>query len=139
MKKLMSLLMVAMVFATISTAQAQVLDDTAVNLSFSGRLNLAKGVAIAHVTNTVDLNSVAGNLVHTTGTSTITNFGTASQAGICRRVIFDSALSMMYNASVLVIPGSVSISVSAGDSALVCADTVSKWIVLQYTRRSVSP
>lgn len=139
MKKLMSLFIVAMVFMTLSTSQAQVLDDGAVNLSFSGRLNLAKGADIAHVTGTVDLNSVAGNLVHTTGTSTITSFGTASQAGICRRVIFDAALSIVRNASTLVIPGNASISVSAGDSALVCADTVSKWIILQYTRKSVSP
>lgn len=113
-------------------------DQEAKNLIMSGRINHAKGVAIASSA-TVDLNSVAGNLVHVTGASTITSFGTASQAGIMRHVIFDGINTLMYNASTLVLPGGSSVATAAGDSALVVADSTTKWIVLQYTRQATAP
>lgn len=114
-------------------------DQAAKNLIMSGRINHAKGVAIAS-TATVDLNSVAGNIVHVTGASTITSFGTPSQAGIMRHVIFDGINTLTYNASTLIVPGASNVITAAGDSALVVADdAVSKWIVLQYTRQATAP
>ena len=131
--------LVLFVFLAISTsAFAQVVNDTAVNLNFSGRLNHAKGAAILS-NPTVDLNSVAGNLVHITGTTTVTSFGTASQAGIKRTVIFDGALVLSYNASTLVFPGSANVNTLAGDVAEVVADTTTKWIVTSYVRRASVP
>lgn len=137
MKTLLSLVLVT-VLAFAMSVQAQVFQDTAVNLSFSGRLNHAKGASIASRA-TIDLNSVAGNLVHITGASTITSLGTASQAGIMRWVIFDGINTLTYNASTLVIPGNSSVITAAGDSALIVADTTAKWIVLQYTRKATAP
>lgn len=128
------------IFALVLTlsVQAQVLDDTAVNLNFSGRLNQAKGVAINSAA-TVDLNSVAGNLVHIAGSTTITSFGTASQAGIKRTVIFDAALVLTYAVNTLAIPGNANITTAAGDIAEVVADTTTKWIVVNYVARASVP
>lgn len=123
---------------TLSVTQAQVLDNTAVNLNFSGRLNEAKGVAINSAA-TVDLNSVAGNLVHVVGTTTVTSFGTASQAGIKRTVIFDGVLALTYNAASLVIPGNTTLTTAAGDVAEVIADTTTKWKVINYQRQVTAP
>ncbi len=123
---------------TVTVASAQVYQQSAVNLNFSGRLNHAKGAVIPSNA-TVDLNSVAGNLVHVAGTTTVTSFGTASQAGIQRWVIFDGVLALTYNASTLLIPGNTTLTTAAGDSALVVADTTTKWIVLQYTRKATAP
>lgn len=121
-----------------TTAFAQVYQDGAVNLNFTGRINAAKGVNIPSNA-TVDLNSVAGNLVHIAGTTTVTSFGTASQAGIERRVIFDNILTLTYNASTLVIPGSANVVTAVGDAALVVADSTTKWIVVSYVRRASVP
>ncbi len=134
MKSLFCILALALTL-TVSVAQAQVLDDTAVNLNFSGRLNTAKAAAVNSAA-TVDLNSVAGNLVHIVGTTTITSFGTASQAGMKRTVIFDGALVLTYGSTTLVIPGSANITTVAGDAAEVVADTTAKWIVVNYQRRA---
>lgn len=133
------IMLFALLTVMVTTAQAQfIVGSEAVDLSFSSRVNMAKGVDIASRA-TVDLNSVAGNLVHVTGASTITSFGTASQAGIQRHVIFDGINTLTHNASVLVIPGNSNVVTAAGDSALVVADTTAKWIVLQYTRKATAP
>lgn len=128
------------VFA-VSTAFALGLDNdqAAKNLIVSGRINHAKGVDIASNA-TVDLNSVAGNLVHVIGgASTITSFGTPSQAGIQRRVIFDG-VDILFGGTNLVIPGtSTHIVTAAGDSILAVSDSTAKWIVLDYTRKATNP
>lgn len=135
----MKKLILAALFAlTAITAQAQVLDDTAVNLKFTGRLNLAKANNIASAA-VVDLNAANGNLVHVTGTTTITSFGVPSQAGIVRHVIFDGALTLTYNAATLAIPGNANVSVAAGDMITVVSDSLTKWTVLHYTRRATAP
>ncbi len=138
MKKMLSLgLLLALTLFT-ATSEAQVYQDGAVNLNFTGRLNGAKAVDIPSNA-LVDLNAMAGNLVHVVGTTTITSFGTASQAGIIRNVIFDGALTLTHNASTLVIPGAANVTTAAGDSAVVAADSTTKWIVLHYKRRASAP
>jgi hypothetical protein len=111
-------------------------------ITLSSRLNEAKGVNIA-VTSSglVDLNSVAGNLVHVSagGSTIISSFGTASQAGIQRLVFFDGVQTLAYSASVLVVPGNTTFNTAAGDSALIVADSASKWIVRSYTRQATTP
>lgn len=134
MKKL---LLLALAFVATS-AQAQVLDDSAINLNFKGRLNQAMGTPIVSAA-LVDLNATNGNLTHITGTTTITSFGVPSQAGIQRRVIFDGVLTLTHSATVLVLPGGANITTAAGDSALVVSDSLTKWIVLQYSRRATAP
>ena len=43
---------------------------------------------------TTDIWTPTGQLIHITGTTTITSFGTASQAGLMREVIFDGVLTL---------------------------------------------
>ena len=121
-----------------TSAFAQVLDDTAVNLQFSGRVNMAKANSF-DTRATVYLGSANGNLVHIVGSTTITSFGPAAQTGIQRNVIFDGVTALTYNASTLVIPGSTTMTTAAGDSALIVSDSTTKWIVIQYTRKATAP
>lgn len=133
----MKFLILFLLFTT--SVFAQVLDDNAVNLKFSGRLNEAKGVAIASAA-IANLNSVAGNLVHITGAVTITSFGIPSQAGIRRIVIFDGAPLITHSGTVLVLPGNVNFQAAAGDSMVVVSDdAVSKWIVISISKKNGSP
>lgn len=69
-----------------------------------------------------------GNLLHVTGTTTITSFGTAPQAGATRELIFDGAL-VLTNGANLVLNGGANITTAAGDRARVRADTTTKMIV----------
>jgi len=132
------LLLLAMTLSVSAFALGLDNDQAAKNLIMSGRVNHAKGVAI-DTQATVDLNSVAGNLVHIAGSTTITSFGTASQAGIQRWVIFDSTPVITYNASTLVTPGNTTLTAAAGDAALVVADSTTKWIILNYQRQATAP
>lgn len=97
----------------------------------SGVQNLAKGAAVASATST-DIWAVTGNLVHVTGTTTITGFGTAPQAGATRIVIFDAALTLTHGASAIVLPGGANITTAANDIALVVADTTTKHLVAYF-------
>lgn len=137
MKSLFTLIVVFALSA--STAFAQFIYGTqAADLTFTSRINAAKGVDIPSGS-TVDLNAVAGNLVHITGASTISSFGVPLQAGITRNVIFDGINSIVYNASTLVVPGSTTFNTAAGDFALIAADSTSKWIILDYRRKATAP
>ena len=97
----------------------------------SGAVNTAKGTAIASAT-TTDIWAATGNFVHITGTTTITGFGTAPQAGAWRMVVFDGALTLTHGASAIVLPGSASITTAANDMALVFADTTTKHLVAYF-------
>ena len=91
-----------------------------------------KASAIASAA-TTDIWGATGDLVHITGTTTITSFGTASRAGIVREVIFDGALTLTHGAQ-LDLPGTANITTAAGDRALVRADTTTKAVVMHYQR-----
>ena len=80
-----------------------------------------------------------GNLVHVTGTTTITSFGTAPQAGAERVVIFDGALTLTHHATTLILPGGANITTAAGDSAIVRADTTANMKVVAYTKANGAP
>jgi len=75
-----------------------------------------------------------GNTVHVTGTTTITDWGTAPQAGAWMRVIFDGALTLTYNATTNDIEGGASIVTAAGDSCIVYANSTSAYQVFNFTR-----
>jgi len=49
---------------------------------------------------TVNLATATGNLIHITGTTTITGFGTV-QAGAEFTLVFDGALTIVHNATTL--------------------------------------
>lgn len=92
--------------------------------SMTGAINEAKGANIASAT-TTNIWATDGNLVHITGTTTITSFGTAPQAGASRTLIFDGALTLTNGAN-LILPGAANITTEAGDVAIVTSDTTTQ-------------
>ena len=93
----------------------------------------AKGANIAS-SGTTTIWATDGNLVHVTGTTTITSFGTAAQAGAQRVVVFDGALTLTHNATSLILPGGANITTAAGDIAIVRAETTANARVISYTK-----
>src|ERR1043165_4788986 len=96
-------------------------------------LNEAKGADIASAS-TCDIGAATGNYTNITGTTTINALGTV-QAGTRRVVNFNGALTLTYNASSLILPGSASITTAAGDTATFISLGSGNWICTQYQRR----
>jgi hypothetical protein len=96
-------------------------------------INEAKGANIASA-GTCNIGAATGNYVHITGTTTITSFGTAAQAGISRTLIFDSILTLTHNPAAIILPTGANITTTAGDKAIFVADTTSIWNCIGYTR-----
>ena len=92
----------------------------------------AEGAAVASAA-TTDIWANDGNTVHVTGTTTITSFGTAPQAGAWKKVIFDGALTLTHGSN-LSLPGSASVTTAADDVAFVYADTTTQFDVLYFKK-----
>lgn len=105
----------------------------------SKAFNEAKGAAVASAATTDIWTNSDGNFLHITGTTTITSFGTAPQAGAERVVIFDGALTLTHNATSLILPGAANITTAAGDRMIVRADTTANMTVIAYTKASGQP
>lgn len=86
--------------------------------TFTIALNEAKGADIASAA-TINLTTATGNLVHVTGTTTITAITIPN--GAERTVVFDNALTLTNSAN-LIIPGGINITTSAGDTMVVRGD-----------------
>lgn len=99
--------------------------------SLSGALNEAKGANIASAT-TTDLSTATGNLVHITGTTTITSFGTV-QAGTKIDLVFDNAL-ILTNSANIILPNSLNIQTAANDIAELVSEGGGVWRLLRYQR-----
>ena len=82
---------------------------------------------------TVEIWKALGDILHVTGTTTITSLGTALYAGQTKRLIFDGALILTHAAN-LNIPGATNITTAAGDSCLAYADTTTQIDILEYTK-----
>jgi len=95
----------------------------------------AKGADVASATTTT-IWVTDGNLIHITGTTTITGFGTAAQAGDERTIVFDGALTLTHNATSLILPGGANITTAAGDTAIVRAETTANARVISYVKAS---
>jgi hypothetical protein len=105
-------------FATARTINNIPFDGTA-NIVIENRLGT--NIASAATTNIGTVGSTS-NAVHVTGVTSITSLG-VSTTGITRRVIFDGALTLTYNAISLKLPGNVNLSVAIDDSAtFLCED-----------------
>ena len=97
-----------------------------------------EGAAVASAA-TADIWAVAdGNTVHITGTTTITSFGTAPQAGAWMKVIFDGELTLTHGAN-LNLQGSANITTKANDFAFVYADTTTLFRVIYFPSDATSP
>lgn len=97
-------------------------------------VNEAKGADIASAA-TINLTTATGNLVHVTGTTTITAI--TIPVGAERAVIFDGALTLTHGAALL-LPGAVDIPTAANDRAIVRGDTAGA-IVIDYIKASSLP
>jgi hypothetical protein len=86
---------------------------------------------------TTDLGTIGSHNVSITGTTTITGFGsTAVATDPIYLISFTGALTLTYNATSLIIPGSGNITTANGDTATVEYLGSGNWRVLQYTKRS---
>lgn len=86
---------------------------------------------------TIDLTSITGNLVHITGTTTITAITIPS--GAERTVVFDGILTLTNNATTLILPGGVNITTAVGDSMIVRGDGAGNSRVIDYCKASGLP
>lgn len=98
------------------------------------RFNAAKSADIASATTTT-IWATDGNFAHITGTTTITSFGTATQAGAMAMIVFDGILTLTHNATSLILPAGANITTAAGDSAIVLAETTANARVINYYRK----
>lgn len=87
--------------------------------TMTGAINEAVSTPIASAT-TINLDATTGNIVHITGTTPIEAVTLA--AGKRRVLIFDSPLTLKYNASSNNLPTATDISVAAGDRAIYISD-----------------
>lgn len=104
---------------------------TAVLSLSAATLRTAKGAAVASGA-TTNIWQADGNLLHVTGTATITSLGTAGQAGEWRVLVCDAACTFTHGAN-LVMPGALDVTVAAGDVLMVVADTTTQHRVLSIT------
>jgi len=88
---------------------------------------------------TCDIGAVRSNFLTVTGTTTITSLGTNYNGPKMLR--FSGALTLTYNATTLLLPGTQSITTVAGDMCIVVpkstvSGTADGWAVISYTRAS---
>ena len=105
---------------------SEVLDTNAFAIDESDAGNVASAT-------TTNIWTTTGNMLHVTGTTTITSLGTAARAGAMRKVIFDGILILTHGAN-LNLPGSANITTAAGDYAFVMADTTAQHDVLYFKK-----
>ena len=87
---------------------------------------------------TVSLGAQTSDKVYITGTTTITSFG-AALGGTRRTVRFEGALTITYNATSMLLPGSVDILTEAGDTLEAVCISTGNWRVISYNRASGAP
>lgn len=90
--------------------------------------------ATLSATATLDLSTVAGNYVPTTGTGEIANLGSAS-AGI-ERVVKFGAVNTLSSSANLILPGSAAVVTAAGDVAAFRSEGSGVWRMASYLHAS---
>lgn len=93
--------------------------------------NEVKGADVASAA-TINLTTATGNLVHITGTTTITAITIPS--GADRTLVFDGVLTLTHNATTLILPTGANITTAAGDSCVVRGDGSGNARVVSYQR-----
>lgn len=100
-------------------------DDTILS---SPVLNEAKGTAVASAATTSDIWAVTGSTVHITGTTGMTGFPAAPQAGIWRKLVYDGAVTLTTGANFIVAGGTR--TTAADDIVFVFADTTTRFYLI---------
>jgi len=124
--------------ANISDFARTVLDDASAAAAQATLKVGVQGASVASATSTDIWAGGDGDSLHITGTTTITGFGTAPQAGAWRLVTFDDVLTLTYGASTIVTPSLGNLTTAAGNVFLIYADTTSKAIVLPLGKAGVT-
>lgn len=106
--------------------------DGTADINIEARL----GTPIASAATTTIGTVGGGDMVHITGTTTITSFGTTTSANVLRIVVFDGALTLTHNATSLILPTGANILTAAGDVAeFICENTtLGYWKCTGYQR-----
>lgn len=125
--------------ATIADLNAIAIDTTALSRRIS-LLNTIQGANIASA-DTINLLTATGNYVNVTGTTTIrglspTASGNAALIGARRVVQFTGALTLTYNATTLILPGSANITTVAGDVVEFVYEGGVSWRCINYAKRT---
>jgi hypothetical protein len=87
---------------------------------------------------TTDIGAATSPNVRVTGTTSITNLGTAP-AGTRRFLTFAGVLTITYNATSLQTPGAANITTAAGDNAVARSLGSGNWVIESYTRAAGLP
>lgn len=88
---------------------------------------------------TTDIGAADSQNVRITGSNGISGFGTAA-AGTVRNVRFaDGSLTLVHNATSLILPSGANISVAAGDTLRAVSRGSGNWVVTDYQRASGVP
>lgn len=104
-------------------------------VTMSGKsLWFAEGADVASAA-TADIWTTDGNTLHVTGTTGISSFGTAPQAGAWKLLIFDGAVTLTHGAN-LNLPDAADYTTYAGQMVLVYADTTTQFDVFPIYPRA---
>lgn len=81
-----------------------------------------------------------GDMIHITGTTTITSLG-LSINGVTRTIVFDAVLTLTHNNTSLILPTNANITTAAADTAVfICENgTNGYWKCIAYTRANGTP
>ena len=103
-------------------------------IEITGKLNFAMATAIASAASP-NISSANGNSIRITGTTNITGFSAASQAGITRTLVFNDAV-LLTNGANLVLFGAANITTVADDVIVFLAETTTLWRMIGFHRPS---
>lgn len=105
-------------------------------VTMSGKsLWFAEGADVASAA-TTNIWATDGNTLHVTGTTGISSFGTAPQAGAWKLLIFDGAVTLTHGAN-LNLPDAADYTTYAGQIVLVYADTTTQFDVFPIYPRTL--
>jgi hypothetical protein len=110
-------------FQSASAFAATLAMAAAINESFASILSAG----------TVAIGAAAANYLQVTGTTAITAFDTV-QAGTCRTLEFQGALTLTNNATSLILPGGANITTAPGDVATFRSEGSGNWRCVAYAR-----
>jgi hypothetical protein len=97
---------------------------------------LTTGAATLASASTVDLGSVREKFITISGNVTVSSFGSSAPTGTVKHITFSgSSLTLTHNASAIVIPSNLNLSISSGDCISVSHSGSGVWIVSSVTRK----
>jgi hypothetical protein len=126
--------------ATTATKLATPRSINGVSFDGSASINIEDriGIAVASAATTTVGSAGLGDYIHITGTTNITSFGTASQGGTRRTLIFDEVLTITHNATSLICVGGSNIITVVGMVIEIIAETTSSWRVVGITHPTIT-